>query len=142
MFFFIFCSFGANNNDIILHASTILHHYTIHHTPRLHQTPRFHHTPRFNHTPRFHHTPRSHHTSYSTSSIKLATTPPPPQLHPQQTGTVWRHSLRDEWSRGSSSARFPAKTPDTRRRFYGGGVQERKVRQHISQVRIKNSLSR
>ena len=103
MFFFIFCSFGANNNNIqlrariILHASTILHVYIILHTT---------------------HQARDDATSPTTTHTINGT------RHP--TSTVWRHSPRDGWRcgvarrdsrqnpranrcRGSASARFPAK---------------------------------
>ena len=71
MFFFIFCSFGANNNNIqlqariILHASTILNAYTIHQARDDATSPT--------------------HTINGTR-------------HP--TSTVWRHSPRDGWRRG------------------------------------------
>ena len=78
MFFFIFCSFGANNNNIqlqariILHASTILSAYIILHTT---------------------HQARDDATS-PTHTINGT-------RHP--TSTVWRHSPQDGWRRGEVS---------------------------------------
>ena len=50
VFFFIYCSFGANDNNTILQQ---------------HPTSSSHHTPRFLHTPRSHHTSTPRHTSSS-----------------------------------------------------------------------------
>ena len=68
--------------------------------------------------------------SYSTSSIKLATTPPPPQLPTpsngtrQRTSTVWRHSLRDEPCRGSPSARVSRQNSGPKKVLRWRGARE------------------
>ena len=87
-----------------------------------------------------HHTPRFH----NTSSIKLATTPPPPQL-PTPTN---KHRVATKLPANRAvlliRQEFPAKTRHRTerrgRRFFCGWVQKRKTA--ANSPRIKNHLSR
>ena len=68
VFFFIFCSFGANNNHIILHASIILHVHTILHAYIILHA----HTP----SSRRRHLPYTHHQRHSPSNEHRVVTLP------------------------------------------------------------------
>ena len=101
-----------------------------------HPIPSFHPTPRFRHTQRSHHTPCAHQTSSSRRrhlphNYTHHQRHSPPNVHRVATFPAGR---MEPWL---SIGEISRQNSRPRRRFYGGGVQERESRQHINHPRIK-----